>query len=145
MCLLCAWGGCTIISWRFHIYPGKLNFVSVITVQYVGMCVLSLPISLMIIVRTCALYIIIIKSEVRPICYCLGLGNETMVYAVCLSVFWSGSSRQSCVYFRKQSIVASMHRKGNRHIELRSREQRFFCMLTAKQTIPVQWVNFSKL
>ena len=32
-------------------------------------------------------HIIIIKSEVWPICHCLGLGHETMECAVCLSVF----------------------------------------------------------
>ena len=31
--------------------------------------------------------IIIIKSEVWPICHCLGLGHETMVCAVCLLIF----------------------------------------------------------
>ena len=31
--------------------------------------------------------IIIIKSEVWTITYCLGLGHETMVYAACLSIF----------------------------------------------------------
>ena len=39
-------------------------------------------------------FIIIIKSEVWTITHCLGLGNETMVCAVCLSVFlqhgWCG-------------------------------------------------------
>ena len=57
--------------------------------QYMGMRVISLPISLMIIVRICVLYlIIIIKSEVWPICHCLGLCHETMVYAVYISIFW---------------------------------------------------------
>ena len=32
--------------------------------------------------------IIIIKSEVWTITHCLGLGHETMVYAVCLSIFF---------------------------------------------------------
>ena len=31
--------------------------------------------------------IIIIKSEIWPICHCLGLGHETMVHAVCLCIF----------------------------------------------------------
>ena len=42
-----------------------------------------LPISLMMILDL----IIIIKSEVWPIRHCLGLGHETMVCAVCLSIF----------------------------------------------------------
>ena len=31
--------------------------------------------------------IIIIKTEVRTIIHCLGLGHESMVFAVCLSIF----------------------------------------------------------
>ena len=57
--------------------------------QYIGLCVFSLPISLiMMFVRISVLYlIVIIKSVVRPIFHCLRLGHETMVCAVCLSIF----------------------------------------------------------
>ena len=41
-------------------------------IQYVGLCAFSLP---------------IIKSEIWTITHCLGLGHETMVCAVCLSIF----------------------------------------------------------
>ena len=52
-------------------------------VQFMGLCVVSLPISVVMTVRISVLYlIIIIKSEVWPICHCLGLGHETMVGAV---------------------------------------------------------------
>ena len=55
--------------------------------QYMGLCLLSLHISLMI-VRIRMLYLIfIIKSEVCSIRHCLGLDNETMVCAVCLFIF----------------------------------------------------------
>ena len=58
-------------------------------IQYVGLCVFSLPISLMMIERIYILcLIIIIKSEVWTITHFLGLGHETMVWAVCLSVFF---------------------------------------------------------
>ena len=59
--------------------------------QYMELCVFSLPISLMMIVRIGVLYHnIIIKSEVWSIYHCLGLYHKTMVYVVCLSVFlWS--------------------------------------------------------
>ena len=44
-----------------------------------GLCVFSLPIYRMMIVRIRVLYLLtIIKSEVWPICRCLGLGDETM-------------------------------------------------------------------
>ena len=57
-------------------------------IQYVGLCVFSLPISFVMIEKIYILcLIIIIKSEVWTITHCLGLGHETMVCAVCLSIF----------------------------------------------------------
>ena len=45
--------------------------------QHMGLCVFSLPISLMITVRILVLDLIfIIKLVVWPICHCLGLGHE---------------------------------------------------------------------
>ena len=59
-------------------------------IQYVGLCVFSLPISFVMIERIYILcLIIIIKSEVWTITHCLGLGHETIVCAVCLSIFLS--------------------------------------------------------
>ena len=56
--------------------------------KYVGLCVFSLPISLVMIERIYILcLVIIVKSEVCSITHCLGLGHKTMVCAVCLSVF----------------------------------------------------------
>ena len=58
--------------------------------QYMGLCVLSAPIYLIMNVRLCVLYliiIIIIKSEVLPICHFLGLGHETIVCTVCHFIF----------------------------------------------------------
>ena len=58
-------------------------------IQYMGLCVFSLPIR-MSWLWECVLYlIIIIKSEVWFINHCLGLGHETMVCAVCLTMFLS--------------------------------------------------------
>ena len=55
---------------------------------YVGLCVFSLPTLIVMIEKIYILrLIIIIKSEVWIITHCLGLGHETMVYAVCLSIF----------------------------------------------------------
>ena len=57
-------------------------------IQYVGLYVFSLPISVVMIARIYILcLIIIIKSEVWTIAHCLGLGHETMVSVVCLSIF----------------------------------------------------------
>ena len=65
---------------------GKYSQLSFL--QNMGLCVLSLPIFLTMIVRIPVLdLIIIIKSEVWPICHCLVLGHETMVCVVCLSIF----------------------------------------------------------
>ena len=59
-------------------------------IQYVGLYVFGLPISVVMIERIYILcLIIIIKSEVWSITHCLGLGHETMVSAVCLSIFLS--------------------------------------------------------
>ena len=57
-------------------------------IQYGGLYVFSIPISLVMIERIYKLcIIIIIKSEVWTITHCLWLGHETMVSAVCLSIF----------------------------------------------------------
>ena len=57
-------------------------------IQYVGLYDFSLPISLVMIERIYVLcLIIVIKSEVWTITHCLGLGHETMMSAVGLSIF----------------------------------------------------------
>ena len=79
--------------WRHWIYkmPVRYNLSSVWVrlsifsrlsiIQCVGLCVFSLPISMIeIIYILCR--IIIIKSEVWTITHCIGLGHETMVCAV---------------------------------------------------------------
>ena len=55
-------------------------------IQYMGLCVFSLPISLVMIERIYTLSYYLIKSEVWTITHCLGLGHETMVCAVCLYI-----------------------------------------------------------
>ena len=67
----------------------RLSIFSQLTItQYVRLCVFSLTISFVMIERIYVLcLIIIIKSEVWTITHCLGLGHETMVCAVCLSIF----------------------------------------------------------
>ena len=91
---------CANLIWRHWIYqmPVRYNLSSVWVrlsifsqlsiIQYVGLCVFSLPISFVMIERIYILcLIIIIKSEVWTVTHCLGLGHETMVCAVCLSIF----------------------------------------------------------
>ena len=64
-------------------------------IQYMGLCVFSLPISLVMIERIYILCLIIIikyeilwtSSEVWTIIHCLGFGHETMVWVVCLPIF----------------------------------------------------------
>ena len=97
--------------WRHWIYkmPVRYNLSSVwvrlsifsqLSIIHVGLCVFSLPISFAMIERICILcLIIIIKSEVWTITHCLGLGHETMVCAVCLSIFfwdWGQPSKCPC-------------------------------------------------
>ena len=64
-------------------------FSQLSNILYVGLCVFRLPISLVMIERIyiSCLIIIIIKSEVWTSNHCLGLGHETMVCTVCLSIF----------------------------------------------------------
>ena len=82
---------CTLI-WRHWIYKMSVRYIlssvwvrlsifSLLSIiQYVGLFVFSLPISLVMTERTYILcLIIIIKSEVWTITHCLGLGHETMV------------------------------------------------------------------
>ena len=91
---------CANFIWKHWTYkmPVRYNLSSVWVrlsifsqlsiIQYVGLCVFSLPISFVMIERIYILcLIIIIKSEVWTITHCLGLGHETMVCALCLSIF----------------------------------------------------------
>ena len=91
---------CANFIWRHWTYkmPVRYNLSSVWVrlsifsqlsiIQYMGLCVFSLPISFVMIERVIIhCLIIIIKSEVWTITHCLGLGHETMVCAVCLSIF----------------------------------------------------------
>ena len=90
---------CKLI-WRHWIYKMPVRYIllsvwvrlSILSplsvIQYVGLYVFSLPIPVVTIERIYTLcLIIIIKSEVWAITHCLGLGHETMVSAVCLSIF----------------------------------------------------------
>ena len=92
---------CANFIWRHWTYkmPVRYNLSSVWVrlstfsqlsiIQYVGLCVFSLPISFVMIESIYILcLIIIIKSEVWSITHCLGLGHERMVCAVYLSIFF---------------------------------------------------------
>ena len=90
-------------------------------IQYVGLYVFSLPISHVMIERVYILcLIIIIKSEVWTITHCLGLGHETMVFAVCLSIFllttklasWQFSVFSNCHIFTVYSHLAGSWNQG---------------------------------
>ena len=77
-------------------------------IQYVGLCVFSLPISYVMSERIYTLYlIVIIKSEVWSITHCLGLGHETMVCAVCLSIFLKRQLYEVFIQFKSvdQSFI----------------------------------------
>ena len=59
-------------------------------IQYMGLCVFSLHISLVMIEGIYILCLIIInKSDVWTVSHCLDPGHETMVYIVCLSILLS--------------------------------------------------------
>ena len=67
----------------------RLSIFSPLSImQYVGLCVFSWPISpVMIEIIYILCLIIIIKPEVWTITHYLGLGHETMMSTVCLSIF----------------------------------------------------------
>ena len=78
--------------WRYLIYKIHLRYImsslclrlnqfsQFSFMQYMGLCVFSLPTSLMMTARINVLDLnIIMKSEVWPLCHRLGLGHETMV------------------------------------------------------------------
>ena len=92
---------------RMCLRLGKFSQLSLM--QYIGLCGLSLPISLMMIVRIHVLdLIIIIESEVWPIWHCLGLGHEKMVCAVCLYIFFwyiLNTHIYICIYIYKYSHI----------------------------------------
>ena len=74
-------------------------------IKYVGLCVFSLPIFfVMIEIIYILCLIIIIKSEVWTITHCLRLGHETMVCAVCLSIFLSSYGNWWLGYITSQGI-----------------------------------------
>ena len=90
---------CANFIWRYWTYkmPVRYNLSSVwvrlsifsqlSNIQYVGLCIFSLPISFVMIERIYLIcLIIIIKSEIWTITH---LGHKTMACAVCLSTFLS--------------------------------------------------------
>ena len=90
---------CANFIWKYWTYkmPVRYNLSSVgvrlsifsqlSIIQYVGLCVFSLPISFVMIEIIYILCLIIIKSEIWTITHYLGLGHKTMVCALCLSIF----------------------------------------------------------
>ena len=76
------------------------------SMQCWGLCVFSLPnFSYDDCENTSVLsYYLIINSEVWPICYCLVWGHETMVCAVCLSIFYWSCPCKLQVYKETQII-----------------------------------------
>ena len=92
---------CKLI-WRHWIYKMPVRYIlssvwvrlsifsSLSIIQYVGLYVFSLPISVAMIERI-YIYFFLLSSSNRKyelfFTHCLGLGHETMVSAVCLSIF----------------------------------------------------------
>ena len=74
---------CCRVCLRLRLFS-QLSFI-----QYMGLCVFSLPNSPVMLWESVLNLIIVIKSEVWIINHCLALGHETMVCAVCLTMFLS--------------------------------------------------------
>ena len=82
-------------------------FSQLSNIQYVGLCVFSLPTPFEMIERIHTLcLIIIIKTEVWTITHYLGLGHETMVCAVCLSIFLWNNNNNACLSYTASTMHA---------------------------------------
>ena len=103
-------------------------------INYVGLYVFSLHISLVMIERIYILcLIIIIKSEVWTIIHCLGSGHETMVSAVCFSIFlWKGAT-QNCRRYRADTISKV---KAEWPWKYRSRSKVITCDTSSDANVP---------
>ena len=80
--------------------------------RYMEMCVFSVPIFGMMIVKIHYLIIIAVKSEIWRICHCLRLGHETMICAVYHFIFlhvvimvWICRNFESSIYFHLINIA----------------------------------------
>ena len=113
---------CANFIWRHWTYkmPVRYNlssmwvrlsiFSQLSIIQYMGLCIFSLPISFVMIERIYIVcLIIIIKSEAWTITHCLWLGHETMVCAVCLSIFFFYSVVQWPWQFKWTSPITLIH------------------------------------
>ena len=111
---------CKLI-WRHWIYKMPLRYIllsvwvrlSIFSplsiIQYVGLHVFSLPISVVMIERIYILcLILIIKSEVWTITHCLGLGHETIVSAVFLSIFLCSITYTFHVFPKPYLIIGAL-------------------------------------
>ena len=140
------------LNWRHWIYKipvryilssvwvGLSIFSPLSIVQYVGLYVFSLPISLVMIERIYILcLIIIIKSEVWTITRCLGLGHETMVSAVCLSIFLYHLPGQ-CDFLVVASCVCHVHLFVHGFLHLHTRP--YWQVRTDRESYKV---NYSRL
>ena len=97
----------------------QLSQLSFVPCMVLG--VFRLPTNLMMIARICVFYLtLIIKSEVWPVCHRLGVGYETMVCAVCISIFlWINDGIQYfvCIVIVPFSWTAvEVHFNKQRHI-----------------------------
>ena len=61
-------------------------------------------------------FIIIIKSEVWPVCHCLGLGHETVVCAVCRFIFLSHTHLYFLTYNYFTYLMREIFRKDRNFI-----------------------------
>ena len=111
-------------------------------IQYVGLYVFSLPISLVMIEIIYILcFIIIHKSEVWTITHCLGLGHETMVSAACLSIFLPNIN--NCEYFRLNRFDTVSCARSSVNLQLRFKITNFKMLYAPTLDFTVQTVHFS--
>ena len=116
------------------------RILSVILYTICGPYVFSLPISLVMTEKIHTLcLLIIIKSQVWTIAHCLGLGHETLVSTVCLSIFLGAGK-----FFKLRGTLELVHWKMIYNC-MWNEYQRWlkYCYLICRLACVVQWLIVS--
>ena len=101
------WTSKMLVRYICRVWVRLSIFSQLSNIQYVGLCVFSLPTPFEMIERIHTLcLIIIIKTEVWTITHYLGFGHETMVCAVCLSIFLWKNNNNACLSYTASTMHA---------------------------------------
>ena len=104
------WTSKMLVTYILSIICLRLSqFAQLFFMQYMGLCGFKLPIYFVMIERLRVLDLItILKSEEWTICYCLGLGHESMAWALCLSMFLWDIYTRLAMWFLQYQVHTSL-------------------------------------